>query len=532
MTVQVERAYGLEALGIVRSGRVHWNLSPAALYEEALRRGEAQLATAGPLVARTGQHTGRSPNDKFVVREPESEQHVHWGAVNRPIDEAKFDALHRDMMNYAQDKELYVLDAWGGTDPKYRLPIRIVNEFAWHNLFARNMFLPENDPDKRSSHRPEYTVIDLPNFRADPATHGTRSDVFILVHFGRKLVLIGGTHYAGEIKKSIFTILNYTLPLQGVMPMHCSANIGDDGDTALFFGLSGTGKTTLSSDPRRRLIGDDEHGWSDTGVFNFEGGCYAKVIKLSAEAEPQIYETTRRFGTILENVVMDPETRQLNLDDASLTENTRGSYPIDFIDNAELSGRGVHPKNVIMLTADAYGVLPPIARLTPEGAMYHFLSGYTARVAGTEKGVTEPKATFSTCFGAPFLPLNPNVYAKMLGEKIAKHDARVWLVNTGWTGGPYGVGNRMKIAHTRAMITAALTGQLDNVAYTRHPIFNIDVPTTCPGVPDSVLDPRSTWPDAGKYDEQARKLAGMFIENFKTFEKDVAPAVKDAGPKA
>jgi phosphoenolpyruvate carboxykinase (ATP) len=532
MTVQVERAYGLEALGIVRSGRVHWNLSPAALYEEALRRGEAQLATAGPLVARTGQHTGRSPNDKFVVREPESEQHVHWGAVNRPIDEAKFDALHRDMMNYAQDKELYVLDAWGGTDPKYRLPIRIVNEFAWHNLFARNMFLPENDPDKRSSHRPEYTVIDLPNFRADPATHGTRSDVFILVHFGRKLVLIGGTHYAGEIKKSIFTILNYTLPLQGVMPMHCSANIGDDGDTALFFGLSGTGKTTLSSDPRRRLIGDDEHGWSDTGVFNFEGGCYAKVIKLSAEAEPQIYETTRRFGTILENVVMDPETRQLNLDDASLTENTRGSYPIDFIDNAELSGRGVHPKNVIMLTADAYGVLPPIARLTPEGAMYHFLSGYTARVAGTEKGVTEPKATFSTCFGAPFLPLNPNVYAKMLGGKIAKHDARVWLVNTGWTGGPYGVGNRMKIAHTRAMITAALTGQLDNVAYTRHPIFNIDVPTTCPGVPDSVLDPRSTWPDAGKYDEQARKLAGMFVENFKTFEKDVAPAVKDAGPKA
>jgi phosphoenolpyruvate carboxykinase (ATP) len=532
MTVQVERAYGLEALGIVRSGHVHWNLSPATLYEEALRRGEAQLAAEGPLVARTGQHTGRSPNDKFVVREAQSEKHVHWGTVNKPVDEAKFDAVHRDMMSYLQDKELYVLDAWAGTDPKFRLPIRIVNEFAWHNLFGRNMFLPENDPDKRSSHRPEYTVIDLPNFRADPAKHGTRSDVFILVHFGRKLVLIGGTHYAGEIKKSIFTILNYTLPLQGVMPMHCSANIGSDGDTALFFGLSGTGKTTLSSDPRRRLIGDDEHGWSDTGVFNFEGGCYAKVIKLSAEAEPQIYETTRRFGTILENVVMDPETRRLNLDDASYTENTRGSYPIDFIDNAEMSGRGSHPQNVIMLTADAYGVLPPIARLTPEGAMYHFLSGYTARVAGTEKGVTEPKATFSTCFGAPFLPLNPNVYAKMLGEKIATHDARVWLVNTGWTGGPYGVGNRMKIAHTRAMITAALTGQLDNVEYRKHAVFNIDVPTTCPGVPDSVLDPRSTWPDAGKYDEQARRLAGMFVENFKTFEKDVAPAVKDAGPKA
>ncbi len=532
MTVQVERAYGLEALGIVRSGRVHWNLSPAALYEEALRRGEAQLASAGPLVARTGQHTGRSPNDKFVVREATSEQHVHWGSVNRPIDESQFDAVHRDMMAYVQDKDLFVLDAWGGTDPTFRLPIRVVTEFAWHNLFARNMFLPENDPDKRSSHRPEYTVIDLPNFRSDPAKHGTRSDVFILVHFGRKLVLIGGTHYAGEIKKSIFTILNYTLPLQGVMPMHCSANIGDDGDTALFFGLSGTGKTTLSSDPRRRLIGDDEHGWSDTGVFNFEGGCYAKVIKLSAEAEPQIYATTRRFGTILENVVTDPETRQLDLDDASLTENTRASYPIDFIDNAEMTGRGPHPKNVILLTADAYGVLPPIARLTPDGAMYHFLSGYTARVAGTEKGVTEPKAAFSTCFVAPFLPLNPNVYARMLGEKIATHGARVWLVNTGWTGGPYGVGSRMKIAHTRAMITAALTGQLDKVEHRRHPIFNIEVPATCPGVPDSVLDPRSTWPDAGKYDEQATRLARMFVENFKTFENDVAPSVKDAGPKA
>jgi phosphoenolpyruvate carboxykinase (ATP) len=451
--------------------------------------------------------------------------------VNRPIDEAKFDAIHRDMMAYAQDKDLFVLDAWGGTDPKFRVPIRVVNEFAWHNLFARNMFLPENDPGRRATHRPDYTVIDFPKFKADPARHGTRSDVFILVHFGRKLVLIGGTHYAGEIKKSIFTILNYTLPLQGVMPMHCSANVGQDGDTALFFGLSGTGKTTLSSDPRRRLIGDDEHGWSDTGVFNFEGGCYAKVIKLSAEAEPQIFATTKRFGTILENVVIDPDTRTLDLDDASLTENTRGSYPIDFIDNAELSGRAGHPSNVVMLTADAYGVLPPIARLTPEGAMYHFLSGYTARVAGTEKGVTEPKATFSTCFGAPFLPLNPNVYARMLGEKIAKHNARVWLVNTGWTGGPYGVGSRMKIAHTRAMITAALTGLLDNVEYARHPILNVDVPTACPGVPSEVLDPRSTWPDAGRYDEQAKMLARLFVDNFKTFESDVAGAVKEAGPK-
>src|SRR5262245_39860538 len=401
MTLQVERAHGLEALGIVRSGRVHWNLSPATLYEAALRNGEGALAAEGPIVARTGQHTGRSPNDKFVVKDAESDAHVKWGTVNKPIEPAKFDLLHRDMMAYIQDKDLYVLDAWAGTDPDYRLPIRVVNEFAWHNLFARNMFLPEMTPDGRRSHRPEFTVIDLPKFQSDPSRHGTRSDVFVLVHFSRQLVLIGGTHYAGEIKKAIFSILNYILPLRGVLPMHCSANIGDQGDTALVFGLSGTGKTTLSSDPRRRLIGDDEHGWSDTGVFNFEGGCYAKVIKLSAEAEPQIYATTKRFGTILENVVIDPEKRTLDLDDASLTENTRGSYPITFIDNAELSGHAGHPNNVVMLTADAYGVLPPIARLTPDGAMYHFLSGYTARVAGTEKGVTEPKATFSTCVGAP-----------------------------------------------------------------------------------------------------------------------------------
>ncbi len=532
MSTQVQRTHGLEALGIVRSGQVHWNLSPSALYEEAVRRSEGLIGAEGPLVCRTGQHTGRSPNDKFVVKEPSSEGHVHWGAVNRPIEEAKFDALHRDMMASIQRRELFVLDAWAGADPSYRLPIRVVNEFAWHNLFARNMFIPETDPVRLTEHAPQFTVIDIPSFKADPAKHGTRSDVFILVHFGKKLVLIGGTSYAGEIKKSIFTVLNYTLPLQGVLSMHCSANIGKAGDTALFFGLSGTGKTTLSSDPQRQLIGDDEHGWSDRGVFNFEGGCYAKVIKLSAEAEPQIYATTRRFGTILENVVIDPRTRSLDLDDASYTENTRGSYPISFIDNSVPSGQGGHPTNIVMLTADAYGVLPPIARLTPDGAMYHFLSGYTARVAGTEKGVTEPKATFSTCFGAPFLPLNPNVYAKMLGEKIAKHQARVWLVNTGWTGGPYGTGNRMRIAHTRAMITAALGGQLDRVQYQKHPIFNVDVPTSCPGVPPEVLDPRTTWQDQGGYDSQARKLAQMFIENFKAFEKDVAGSVKEAGPKS
>ena len=531
MSTQVERAHGLEALGIVRSGRVHWNLSAALLYEEAIRRNEGELTSEGPLNARTGQHTGRSPQDKFTVREPSTEKNVHWGAINRPVEESHFKALHRDMMSYVQDKELYVLDAWGGADPAYRLPVRIVTEFAWHNLFARNMFIPEDDPRKRAEHRPEYTVINCPGFKADPARHGSRTETAIYVHFGRKLVLIAGTEYAGETKKSIFTILNYTLPLKGVLSMHCSANVGKDGDSALFFGLSGTGKTTLSSDSQRGLIGDDEHGWSDRGIFNFEGGCYAKVIKLSKEAEPQIWEASRRFGTILENVVLDPETREMDLDDMSYTENTRSSYPLSFIDNAIPSGQAGHPKNVVMLTADAFGVLPPIARLTPDAAMYHFLSGYTAKVAGTEKGVTEPKATFSTCFGAPFLPLNPNVYAKMLGDRIAKHQTRVWLVNTGWTGGPYGTGSRMKIAYTRAMITAALSGQLDGVKYQKDSIFNLDLPTTCPGVPDSVLDPRGTWPDKNAYDEQAKKLAGMFLENFKAFEKDVDPAVKAAGPR-
>jgi len=532
MAIHFERARGLEAVGILRSGDVHWNLSPPALCEAAIQRHEGQLAAEGPLVCRTGANTGRSPNDKFVVREPSSEQHVHWGAVNRPLEAGAFDTLHRDMMAYLQDKELFVLDAWAGADPAYRLPIRIVNEFAWHNLFARNMFLPENDPAKRVEHVPQFTVIDAAGFKADPARHGSRSDVFIFVHFGKQLVLIGGTRYAGEIKKSIFTILNYLLPLQGVLSMHCSANVGKAGDAALFFGLSGTGKTTLSSDPERRLLGDDEHGWSDRGIFNFEGGCYAKVIKLSAEAEPQIYATTRRFGTILENVVIDPDTRALDLNDGSLTENTRGSYPLGFIDNAILTGQAGHPGNIVMLTADAYGVLPPIARLTPDAAMYHFLSGYTARVAGTETGVTEPKAVFSTCFGAPFLPMHPNVYARLLGEKIARHNARVWLVNTGWTGGPYGVGKRMGIAHTRAMIAAALAGQLDHVSYRNDPTFNVDVPASCPGVPDAVLDPRSTWPNPQAYDEHAKKLAGMFVENFKTFEGDVAPSVKEAGPKA
>ena len=526
MSTEVERGLGLEREGIEATS-VKWNLSPAALYEEAIRREEGLLAANGPLACRTGQHTGRSPNDKFVVREPSSEAQIAWGHVNRPMAPSQFDALHHEMISSLKGKELYVLDCFAGADPQYRLPVRVINEYAWHNLFARNLFIM----DPAASHVPEFTVIDVPSFRADPERHGTRGETAIVVNFAKKLVLIASTSYAGEMKKSIFSILNYLLPLRGVLSMHCSANLGASGDVALFFGLSGTGKTTLSSDPGRMLIGDDEHGWSDRGIFNFEGGCYAKTIKLSAEAEPQIYATTRRFGTVLENVVVDPETRQLDLDDDRLTENTRAAYPIDFIDNAVPSGQGGHPKNVVMLTADAFGVLPPISRLTPDAAMYHFLSGYTAKVAGTEKGVTEPKATFSTCFGAPFLPLAPGFYARMLGERIAEHDARVWLVNTGWTGGPYGTGMRMKIAYTRAIIGAALSGALDQVAYDRDPVFNIDVPTACPGVPAEVLKPRTTWANPADYDTQAAKLARMFVENFKTFEGEVTAAVKDAGPK-
>jgi phosphoenolpyruvate carboxykinase (ATP) len=436
------------------------------------------------------------------------------------------------MLASLQSAEMYVQDCYAGADPQYRLPIRVITEYAWHSLFARNLLIVDPKDSSADLMTPGFTIIDSPSFKADPARHGSRSDVVIALNFAKRLVLIAGTSYAGEIKKSVFTILNGLLPLEGVLSMHCSANIGKKGDTALFFGLSGTGKTTLSSDADRRLIGDDEHGWSDRGVFNFEGGCYAKTIRLSAEAEPQIYATTRCFGTVLENVAIDPATRELDLNDDALTENTRAAYPIRFIDNAEPSGRGGHPENVIMLTADAFGVLPPISRLTPEGAIYHFLSGYTAKVAGTEKGVTEPTATFSTCFGAPFLPLAPQRYATMLGERIARHRVRVWLVNTGWTGGGYGVGQRMKIAHTRAMIRAVLSGALDGAAYERDTRFNLDVPTSCPDVPAGVLKPRSTWSNPAAYDEQAAKLARLFSDNFKAFEAGVTPEVRAAGPTA
>jgi phosphoenolpyruvate carboxykinase (ATP) len=529
---QGERKVGLDAVGIDGAPSVQWNLSVPALYEEAVRRREAVIAADGPIICSTGQHTGRSPNDKFIVKEPSSQEHVAWGKVNRPIDADAFEVVQRRMVAYLRGKELFVQDAWAGADPAHRLPIRVITERAWHSLFARHLFIPETDPARQLEHQPQFTVIDIPSFTADPSNEHTNSEVFILLNFAKRMVLIGGTNYAGEIKKSIFTVMNYLLPLKNVMPMHCSANVGDGGDVALFFGLSGTGKTTLSSDPARRLIGDDEHGWSDRGVFNFEGGCYAKMIRLSADAEPQIFAATRRFGTVLENVSCDPVTRTLDLNDDSVTENTRGAYPLSFIENSVPSGQGGHPANVIMLTADAFGVLPPIARLSPEAAMYHFLSGYTAKVAGTERGVTEPKATFSTCFGAPFMVWEPNVYARLLGERIARHNVRVWLVNTGWTGGPFGTGKRMRIAHTRAMITAALSGALDRARYRTDPIFNLEVPTSCPDVPGDVLDPRTTWSDTAAYDARAKKLAAMFVENFTTFETSASAGVRRAGPHA
>ncbi len=528
----VHSEYGLDHHGLINLGRVHWNYAPAALIEEAVRRNEGMLAHMGPFVVRTGQHTGRSPRDKFIVKESSSEANIWWGDVNRPFPEDKFEQLYQKVTAYFQGRDVFVQDCFAGADPNYRLPIRVITESAWHNLFARTMFIP-GKPDELKHHKPEFTVIQAPSFKAIPEVDGTRSEVFILVNFQKKVVLIGGTSYAGEIKKSIFTIMNYLLPLRGVLSMHCSANVGKRGDTALFFGLSGTGKTTLSADPNRTLIGDDEHGWSDHGVFNFEGGCYAKVIRLSAEAEPEIYATTRMFGTILENVIIDPTTRMIDLDDASLTENTRGAYPISYIPNASDTGTAGHPENIVMLTCDAFGVLPPIAKLTPEQAMYHFLSGYTAKVAGTEKGLgNEPQATFSTCFGAPFMALHPSVYANMLGERIAQHKVNCWLVNTGWIGGPFGVGKRIKIAYTRAMVNAALDGKLENVPTWQDPFFGLHVPESCPDVPSEVLNPKNTWADKNAYDDKALDLVRRFRENFKQFEAHVSEAIKAAGPIA
>jgi phosphoenolpyruvate carboxykinase (ATP) len=521
---------GLEQVGINPSANVYWNLNTPELYEIIARRGEGSLSAHGALIFDTGEHTGRAAKDKAIVREPSSEEKVFWGEVNKDFTQGAFDALRERMMKHASALELFVQDTYAGADARYRLPVRIITELAWHSLFARTMFI--NDDAGAEKHTPEFTIVNIPSFKADPARDDTRSQTFILMDFSQRLVLIGGTSYAGETKKSVFTILNYLLPQRGVMSMHCSANIGDAGDVAIFFGLSGTGKTTLSADPERRLIGDDEHGWSDDGVFNFEGGCYAKVIKLSAEAEPDIYRTTRMFGTVMENVVFDPQTRIPDLDDASKTENTRAAYPLTSIPNIVPEGHAGHPSNIIMLTADAFGVLPPVARLTPEQAMYHFLSGYTAKVAGTERGVTEPQATFSTCFGAPFMVLHPGVYAGLLGRKIQEHKADCWLVNTGWSGGPYGEGQRMKIGYTRAMIRAILNGSLAQVETRPDPVFGVGVPVSCPGVPEEVLSPRNTWKDKDAYDSKARDLARRFNDNFTTYEAGVTDAVRAAAPKA
>lgn len=521
----------LSEFGLKNLGELYWNLSAPDLYEHAIRRKEAEIADLGALVAITAPYTGRSPNDKFVAREPSSEKNIWWGKVNVEISEENFDGLLEKMRAYMQKRELYVLDCTAGADDQFKLPIRVITENAWQNLFAQNMFLKLKNHDDPSEHSPEFTVLHAPGLHADPLLDGTNSEAFVVVHFGRKLVLIGGTSYAGEIKKSIFTVLNYQLPLKNVFSMHCSANSGSDGDVALFFGLSGTGKTSLSADPTRNLIGDDEHGWSNNGVFNFEGGCYAKVIRLSPEAEPDIYDCTRRFGTILENVVLDPKTRVPDLDDDKITENTRASYPISYIRNYVENGQGDHPKNIFMLTADAFGVLPPIAKLTPDQAMYYFLSGYTAKVAGTEKGVTEPKAAFSVCFGAPFMALHPSVYAKLLGERIQKHHAESWLINTGWSGGPYGIGKRIDIKYTRAMISAALNGSLAKVETEEDPFFRLHVPVSCENVPSGILNSRNTWGDKNAYDEKAKELAARFHTNFEQFADGVEKSILAAAPK-
>jgi phosphoenolpyruvate carboxykinase (ATP) len=524
-------SYPLASQGIDSGAEIRWNLGTAALVEEAVKRGEGLLAKEGPLVVETGAHTGRSAKDKFIVRDAETEDTIWWDN-NKSISPQHFAALKADFMaELARKDVLFVADLFGGSQPEYRVKVRVINEFAWHNLFIRTL-LVRPEAHELEGFVPEFTIIDLPSFRADPARHGCRSDTVIAVNLSEKLILIGGTRYAGEMKKSVFGILNYLLPPEGVMPMHCSANIGPKGDTAVFFGLSGTGKTTLSADANRTLIGDDEHGWSDTAVFNFEGGCYAKMIRLSAEAEPEIYATTRRFGTVLENVVIDPETRELDLDDNKLAENTRGAYPIDFIPNASEANMGPVPRNIVMLTADAFGVLPPIAKLTPDQAMYHFLSGYTAKVAGTEIGVTEPEATFSTCFGAPFMPRHPSIYGNLLKERIAKGSVDCWLVNTGWTGGKYGVGKRMPIKATRALLNAALDGSLNDAEFRKDSYFGFDVPVSVPGVDSAILNPRDTWADKSDFDATAHKLVHLFIDNFAKFEPHVDQGVKEAAPSA
>jgi phosphoenolpyruvate carboxykinase (ATP) len=525
--------YNLSNHGIGNLRLAYWNLATEALYEEAVFRGEGVTSRGGPFVVNTGKHTARSANDKFIVRESESEDNVWWGQYNRPFAPDKFEALYDRMLGYLEGRDVFVEDVYAGADENYRLPVRLVTESAWHAMFARNMFLTPQSLEEYKRFVPEFTIIGLPDFKGMPAVDNTASDTFICLSFAKKLAIIGNTAYAGELKKSVFTILNYLLPLQGVLSMHCSANVNpeDANDVALFFGLSGTGKTTLSADPTRRLIGDDEHGWSDEGVFNVEGGCYAKVIGLSASAEPEIYATTRMFGTILENVCFDPVTRYIDLDDDTLTENTRASYPLDFIANALPEKKAGHPKSVIFLTCDASGVMPPIARLTPNQALYQFISGYTSKIAGTEVGLRdEPEITFSACFGAPFMVHHPYKYAELLRRKIERYGAQCWLVNTGWVGGPYGIGKRISIRYTRALLSAALNGKLNDVPYAKDPVFGFEVPSRCPDVPSEILDPSSSWPSKNEYSKKYRQLAERFIDNFRKFEDHSPREVVEAGP--
>ncbi|MCZ7583706.1 MAG: phosphoenolpyruvate carboxykinase (ATP) [Deltaproteobacteria bacterium] len=521
----------LSSYGLADLGQEYWHLHSPALYEHIVRRGEGLIADGGPIVVRTGTHTGRAPKDKFFVEEDATRERIAWGDVNRSIAEHHFDALFGRITAYLRGKDVYVQDLHAGAHPRHGMHVRVVTEYAWHSLFARNLFIKMPDAIYENF-VPDYTIVCAPGCRAVPETDGTNSETFVVIHFGKRLVLIGGTSYAGEIKKSVFTLLNFLLPQEGVMPMHCSANLGNDGASALFFGLSGTGKTTLSADEHRRLIGDDEHGWADDGIFNFEGGCYAKMIRLSREGEPQIWEATRSFSTVLENVVIDEETRVPDLDDDSLTENTRGAYSLARIPGALIGGVHAHPKDLVMLTCDAFGIMPPIARMSTEQAMYHFLSGYTAKVAGTEKGLSkDPQATFSTCFGAPFMVLPPTEYAELLRTFINKHNTRCWIVNTGWTGGPYGVGQRMKLAYTRALVNAALDGKLEGMESVDGHLFGMQVPREAPGVPSSVLNPRDTWPDTKAYDRKAAQLADLFRENFKKFSGAIADEVAEHGPR-
>jgi len=529
---QAASLYGLENHGLSQLRRVYWNLPTPALYEEIIHRSEGRLSHLGPVMVSSGKHTARAAADKFVVREETTENHVWWGQYNRPFNPESFSMLHARLQGYLQGRDVFVQDCFAGADPDHRLPLRIITQRAWHSLFARTMFLKIRNLDALKKHVPDFTIICAPGFLGSPLIDSTRTDTFIIINFREKLALIGGSSYGGEIKKTIFTVLNFLLPLEGVLSMHCSANVGDDGDVALFFGLSGTGKTTLSADPKRRLIGDDEHGWGDNGIFNFEDGCYAKVIRLSPEAEPQIYSITRRFGTILENVTMDPLSRRLDLNDDIVTENTRAAYPLNYIPNAVPEKMAGHPANVILLTCDASGVMPPIAKLTPDQAIYHFISGYTSKIAGTEIGLgLEPEVTFSTCFGGPFMVHHPYDYAELLKKKMIKHGVHCWLVNTGWTGGPFGVGRRISIQHTRALLNAALNGKLVKVEHSKDPIFGFDVPKTCEGVPPEILDPANTWPSREEYFRTYDGLAARFIENFKLMMEGCPANIVDFGPK-